>query len=212
MDRLKTAFDVLAFVYVLLVFPAAVYCLTLHVALDCWRRMGGRSLWFALPIWGVCDAAMLLFRHPLFAERFGRNGFTSAVGFILLILAAWLEVRTRRELGLRRLVGLAEVGSPSSRPPLVVTGIYAKVRHPRYLGYLLGWLGVSLLAGAYGILGLAILSFLLYLMVARLEEKELEEYYGPEYSTYARAVPRFIPRWRRKARPCRSPHDGGEHA
>jgi protein-S-isoprenylcysteine O-methyltransferase Ste14 len=212
MDVLKTAFDVLAFVYVLLVFPAAVYCLTLHVALDWWRRIGARSLWIALPVWGVCDAAILLFRHPLLAERFGRNGFALVAGFILLILAAWLEVWTRRELGLRRLVGLAEVSPRPTRPPLVVTGIYAKVRHPRYLGYLLGWLGVSLLTGAYGILGLAILSFLLYLMVARLEEKELEEYYGPEYSTYARAVPRFIPRWRRKARPCHSPQDGGDHA
>jgi len=47
-----------------------------------------------------------------------------------------------------------------------------------------------------GIFLLAILTILLYLIVAPLEERQLREHYGSEYEGYARAVPRFLPRLR----------------
>ena len=193
--------DILALVYAALVFPAALFWLIIHGGHTWWRRLGARSLWVALPLWGAAGAAIFLLRHRLLVERLGRHGLSLAAGGTLMVLAAWIEYQTRRELGLRRLVGLAEVSSPSSRPPLVTSGIYARVRHPRYLGYLLGWMAVALLTGAWGILGLAILSLLLYLIVEPLEEKEPQEYYGAEYSAYARAVPRCIPCWGRTAKP-----------
>ena len=111
---------------------------------------------------GRAYAAIFLLRHRLLAERFGRHGLALAAGGILLVLAVWIEYQTRRELRLRRLVGLAEVSAPPLRPPLVTLGIYARVRHPRYLGHLPGWMAVTLFAGARGILGLAILHILLY--------------------------------------------------
>jgi len=52
-----------------------------------------------------------------------------------------------------------------------------------------------------GIFLLAIVTILLYLIVAPLEERELREHYGPEYEAYARDVPRFLPRLRRPFRP-----------
>ena len=193
--------DILALVYAVLVFPAALFWLIIHGANLWWRRLGARALWVALPLWGSSGAAILRFRHPLLDERFGRHGLTLAARGILLVLATWLEHQTRRDLGLRRMVGLAEVSPPASRPPLVTSGIYARLRHPRYLAYMLGWMAVVLFTGARGILGLAFLSVLLYLVVAKLEEKELEEYYGAEYSAYTRAVPRFIPCRGRTAKP-----------
>ena len=44
---------------------------------------------------------------------------------------------------------------------------------------------------------LAIVSVLMYLIVALFEERELRQQYGPEYEAYCKAVPRFIPRLRR---------------
>ncbi|HUZ47721.1 MAG TPA: hypothetical protein VMW54_13880, partial [Terriglobia bacterium] len=56
----------------------------------------------------------------------------------------------------------------------------------------------GLLTGGAGIFLLAFITFLLYLIVAPLEERELREQYGPEYESYARTAPRFIPSfWRR---------------
>ena len=69
---------------------------------------------------------------------------------------------------------------------------------------MLGWMAVALFTGARGILGLAILRILLYLILAPLEEKELQEYYGVEYRAYTCAVPRFIPYWGRTAKPVSS--------
>jgi protein-S-isoprenylcysteine O-methyltransferase Ste14 len=79
-------------------------------------------------------------------------------------------------------------------------GIYAWVRHPRYANMMLGFIAFGLLTGALGIFLLAIVTFLLYLIVTPLEERELREQYGSEYEIYARAVPRFFPRLRRKSR------------
>ena len=51
---------------------------------------------------GGAGAAIFLLRHRLLAERLGRHGLTLAAAGILLVLAAWIEYQTRRELGLRR--------------------------------------------------------------------------------------------------------------
>ena len=85
--------DILALVYAVLVFPAALFWLIIHGAHPWWRRLGARSLWVALPLWGSSGAAIFLLRHRVLAERLGRHGLT---------LAAWIEYQTRRELGLRR--------------------------------------------------------------------------------------------------------------
>jgi protein-S-isoprenylcysteine O-methyltransferase Ste14 len=78
-------------------------------------------------------------------------------------------------------------------------GIYAHIRHPRYLSYMLALAAWALLTGAAGIFLLAIVNVLLYQMVVPLDERELLEHYGSQYLAYMQAVPRFVPCWRRKA-------------
>jgi methanethiol S-methyltransferase len=74
------------------------------------------------------------------------------------------------------------------------------MRHPRYANITLGFLAFGLLTGEEGIFLLAFVTFLLYLIVTPLEERELREQYGSEYEAYARTVPRFLPRFRRRSR------------
>ena len=102
MNGLAMGLDILALVYATLVFPSALFWLIIHVGHTWWRRLGARSLWVALPLWGGSGAAIFLLRHRLLAERLGRHGLTLAAAGILLVLAAWIEYQTRRELGLRR--------------------------------------------------------------------------------------------------------------
>ena len=61
--------------------------------------------------------------------------------------------------------------------------------------------GLAFLTGAWGIFLLAIITVVMYLMVTPIEERELREQYGSEYESYAQAVPRFVPRLRKKAEP-----------
>ncbi len=88
--------------------------------------------------------------------------------------------------------------SEAHRPERVVTtGIYARVRHPQYLGFLLMRVGFSLLmSGTYSLIATLFIFMMLYAF-ARKEEVELaREFGGGEYDGYRRSVPMLIPRLR----------------
>lgn len=78
---------------------------------------------------------------------------------------------------------------------LTVSGPYAHVRNPLYVGSFLVGLGVTL-AGAQPIFVVLFLSFylLVYSRTAVDEARLLEERYGDAYQAYASQVPLFIPR------------------
>jgi protein-S-isoprenylcysteine O-methyltransferase Ste14 len=76
-------------------------------------------------------------------------------------------------------------------------GIYGRVRHPRYLQFLL-----SVAACAFACNYLAIYVLLVTLVAAvfllvAIEERELRDRFGAEYEVYCARVPRFIPKIRR---------------
>jgi protein-S-isoprenylcysteine O-methyltransferase Ste14 len=77
---------------------------------------------------------------------------------------------------------------------LVTTGIYGRVRHPQYLGFLLLTLGMNLEWTTLFTLLLWPILVIVYYRLARTEEKESEERFGEEYRKYKRTVPMFIPR------------------
>jgi protein-S-isoprenylcysteine O-methyltransferase Ste14 len=192
--------DTLGLVYCLYLFPIPFFWLLIHPAIRFWRRFGNRSLWLAAPVWLVVDAAIILMRGLLYAERIPRSAVTWVLGGALLVLANWVGLRVVRDIGLRRLVGVREM-NPREAGRLVSSGIYGQLRHPRYLAAMLELLGWASLTGAVGIFLLAILSVLLYQLIAPLEEQELREQYGQQFEAYARKVPRFLPHLERKTKP-----------
>ena len=85
-----------------------------------------------------------------------------------------------------------------AKAKLVTTGLYARIRHPQYVGFLLITLGLN-------IQWLTIITFLLwpalaylYFRLARTEDKEVEAKFGEEFRRYKQTVPGFIPRVGRK--------------
>jgi len=81
-----------------------------------------------------------------------------------------------------------------AKKALVTTGIYAHVRHPQYLGFLLLTLGINFLWTTFSTLTLWPILALLYYRLAKEEEKSIEEKFGEEYQDYRNTVPMFIPR------------------
>jgi protein-S-isoprenylcysteine O-methyltransferase Ste14 len=77
---------------------------------------------------------------------------------------------------------------------LVTTGIYAHVRHPQYLGFLLLTLGMNILWVTISTLLLWPILAIMYYRLAKKEDKELEEKFGEEYRKYERTIPMLIPR------------------
>lgn len=85
-----------------------------------------------------------------------------------------------------------------SKGDLVTNGLYGIVRHPQYLGIIIG-------TGAFLIQWPTILTVLMwpalvyiYYRQALKEEREMEEKFGEKYRLYKQNVPMLIPRFRRR--------------
>ena len=94
-----------------------------------------------------------------------------------------------RTLG-RNLTPLPE---PKASGELVTTGIYAHVRHPLYAAVIAGGFGWALLWRSWPALLLAGVQAAFLRAKAKNEEERLAARF-PGYASYARRVPRFLPR------------------
>ena len=91
------------------------------------------------------------------------------------------------------------------RGSLLDQGIYARIRHPRYVEILFITFGYAAVANFAGPWVLAFLSLPLIHAVVLLEERELEDRFGDAYRDYAARVPRYFPREWRQTRPHHTP-------
>ena len=81
------------------------------------------------------------------------------------------------------------------RHELATTGIYARLRHPQYVGFIAIMLGFLLQWPT--ILTLAMFPFLvwMYVALAHAEERDSLREFGVPYERYAAVTPRWIPHW-----------------
>ena len=153
-------------------FPVTIYLLT-----------GWLQTRFPGVNWLSHDAGHLL--EMLFGWRanphFGPFHLLSFVligGGFMFIAAAWrvlFEAQKRREL--------------------VTIGPYAYVRHPQYVGFVLVLLGFLVQWPTILTLAMFPVLVVMYVRLARIEEREVRAEFGAEYDRYAARVPAFIPAW-----------------
>lgn len=106
------------------------------------------------------------------------------VGALIMLAGLWIMWK-----GWKRIHG--------ARGELVVDGVYARVRHPQYSGLFLVTVGMLIQwPTALTLLMWPILT-LAYWRLARREEREMLERFGPVYEAYRAAVPGYVPRLRR---------------
>ena len=86
-----------------------------------------------------------------------------------------------------------------SKNRLVTTDLYARIRHPQYLGFLLITLGLNVQWLTIITFALWPLLALLYYRLAKTEDKEIQARFGNEFRKYKQEVPAFFPRLRKKA-------------
>ena len=79
---------------------------------------------------------------------------------------------------------------------LATKGLYATVRHPQYLGFIIIMLGFLLQWPTLLTLAMFPILVLMYVRLARREERDALAEFGDEYARYAAVTPAFIPRWR----------------
>ncbi len=78
---------------------------------------------------------------------------------------------------------------------LATTGPYARIRHPQYVGFILVMFGFLLQWPTLLTLLMFPVLVVMYVRLARAEEREALTAFGPLYATYMRDVPAFVPRW-----------------
>lgn len=76
---------------------------------------------------------------------------------------------------------------------LVTTGLYAHVRHPQYLGIILGAIAFLIQWPTIPTLVMFPILVVAYHRLAKREEKELTERFGDKYLSYQKRVPMFLP-------------------
>ncbi len=200
MDTLRY---ILALLFVILVPPALLYWPIVHGFIGFWRRVGA-VVTIAVMWGGLLAAAFGLYqvRDLLLRGDFGTNWLLVALGVICLSVSVWVRVLHLRTFSILQLWGLPELSKTPDPQGLVRTGLYARVRHPRYLQYLLAALGYALVANYPAVY----LTWLLWLpgvyITVLFEERELRQRFGAEYEQYCREVPRFIPRLGKRQEPA----------
>ncbi len=77
---------------------------------------------------------------------------------------------------------------------LVTTGLYAYVRHPQYVGFILVMLGFLMQWPTVLTLAMFPVLVIMYVRLARSEERTAIAEFGAEYERYMHEVPGFFPR------------------
>lgn len=111
----------------------------------------------------------------------------SIMGVFLLSAVTILHIWTANLLSLFGIMGLPELSLKRSK--LIQNGPYSLVRHPTYLAHTIMFLGIFLFTGKLAIAFLTFLDFLLIVfIIIPLEEKELLNRFGDEFTKYKKAV------------------------
>ena len=79
---------------------------------------------------------------------------------------------------------------------LAVTGLYARIRHPQYMGFVLIMFGFLLQWPTIVTLIMFPVLVIMYTRLSVSEEKDMEKEFGKEYLEYKKKVPAFIPRFK----------------
>ena len=147
-------------------FPLTIYLLVRVFGLD--RKYVSANLWSTLL--GFGEAGMMI------SMVLGYGLLFAGIG---LFAEGWREVYSARKEG-----------------RLITDRLYAFVRHPQYLGLLIGLFGEGVVhwPTIFSVVLFPIIA-IVYFLLARKEERAMLAQFGDEYRRYMKRVPMFVPGW-----------------
>ncbi|MFT3683591.1 MAG: NnrU family protein [Phycisphaerales bacterium] len=116
-----------------------------------------------------------------------------ASGWLLVLVTTFL-INHFDLFGLRQ-VWLFARNKPYTNLPFKTPALYSQVRHPLYVGWLIGFWATPTMSSAH--LLFAIVTTVYILAAIRWEERDLLDLHGRSYAEYRRRVPMLVPRFRR---------------
>jgi protein-S-isoprenylcysteine O-methyltransferase Ste14 len=125
--------------------------------------------------------------------EYGTNPLLIALSVPVLIASLVLRRALGRQLKMRILMGIPELSAEPSGQKLLCEGIYARIRHPRYLEIFIALISYALFTNYLAAYAMLALSVPTLLAIIHIEERELRDRFGEEYVRYCAHVPRFWP-------------------
>jgi protein-S-isoprenylcysteine O-methyltransferase Ste14 len=147
---------------------------------------------FLATVWYVVPIIIGIYIDFLFGLPKISFAFDYFFGIFLIILGAFVIYR-----GTADLIKYGK-GSPHPYfPPkkFVKEGIYKKIRHPIYFGWILLTFGSAFYFQSISILEAAFMIIIFLYFYVNAEEKNLEKVFGKKYIEYKKKVPSFIPKF-----------------
>lgn len=134
--------------------------------------------------WVLCIYVFLAIEGARNASRFGA---ATAMGVVLFFVGSWMNsyAEYARYVWKQR---------PESRGRLYTLGLFRYSRHPNYLGDLISFSGLCMMAGAWitAVIPLLMLAGFIFVNIPALDA-HLREKYGAEFDAYARRTAKLIP-------------------
>lgn len=175
--------------------PGILFWPFAHGLVHSWRQLG---LVISYAVLGAILIAIgigvFLLRQPLLAVEFGPPGWLGLPALLCFGAALMIEIQCRKHLTLRTLVGIPELSPAPTGQPLLDQGIYARLRHPRYVVAILSVCAVALFTNYLVVYLFCPLACVVLYGITLMEERELVERFGQAYAQYQQRVPRFVPR------------------
>lgn len=193
MDRFRF---ILGLLLVIALPPGLLWWFVVHPFVGFWRRRGTvvtmtvMTLFFLGGIGGL-----FVVRTKLMGPDIGTNPVLVAVGLLLLAVGFSILRQRKKHLTGYILAGFPEIQAKEEKQGVLLDqGIYARIRHPRYVEILFITFGYAAISNFVGPWITAFLSIPAIHAVVLLEERELRERFGDAYRDYAARVPRYFPR------------------
>ena len=172
------------------------YWYLIHPFVSFWRAVGPWAAYTAASLVLVLNLATVwIWREPLLAVSYPVGLAHWTVAAVFYATAAVVQINVQRQLKFRILAGVPELSPEKHAGELLHTGIYARIRHPRYVSVAFGMLAAAIFCNYQSLWIATILMFPALYGIVLLEERELVDRFGEAYADYARRVPRFIPRF-----------------
>jgi len=194
---MDTARYVVAILMLVGVSYAIPYWFIVHPFVSFWRRLGLRVAYSILILISlVLAVAAYMLKDRILTVEYGTSLPLIVFAAIWYGAAIAIQLRVKRHLKFRILAGIPELESSGQGGTLLQEGIYAHIRHPRYMSFMFGILAIALFTNYLAMYVLVPLSAAALYVVVLLEEKELRNRFGDDYVRYSQRVPRFIPQMR----------------
>jgi protein-S-isoprenylcysteine O-methyltransferase Ste14 len=192
---MSTARYIIAVLLVISIPPALAWWFVIHPFVGFWRRVGKPITYTVMTVLFLGSVAGLFaIRDALVLTDLGTNWITVAVATVLIIPALWIAILRARYLSFAILTGVPELDADGTGGTLLNEGIYAVIRHPRYVEIVLGTLAYAAFANYLGGYIIALLTIPGIHAIVMIEERELAARFGEQYEAYRESVPRYITR------------------